>query len=189
MLATEQLKQDHQEIMRFLAVLEYIGKQIKEGKVFPAELYFRFIDFMYDFINKCHHSKEEKYYFPIVENHGIATRGFIEKLLEDHEHGRHYIPNFEETAHRIESGDRAAADLIPQIANNYVTLFRPHTLKEDNVLFKAAEQTLSSREKEKLHDQFEEIEEKQLGSGRHQEFLDMLDGWEHDFGLTHHFVH
>jgi hemerythrin-like domain-containing protein len=189
MLATEQLKQDHQIIVRFLAVLEDTAGQSLGGKSFPSELYFREIDFMRNFIDNCHHAKEEKHLLPAIENHGVTEGGLIRSLLDEHERGRRYVGSFDAAVQHVSQGDNTAFGLIPENARNYVTLIRSHVLKEDYILFEMADRLLSNREQEKLHDQFEEIEENQLGPGRHGEFVKILESWEHDFGLAHHFVH
>jgi hemerythrin-like domain-containing protein len=188
MIATEQLKQDHRDIIRFLAVLENTGRQIQRRKTFNSEFYFRTVDFMRNFIDHCHHAKEEQYLFPAMESHGIAEQGLIHNLLDEHDLGRRYASNLEETVQRIDHGDVAALGFFPEIANNYVILFRSHTLKENNILFGMADRILSNREQEKLQDQFEEVEIRQLGPGRHEEYLKMLEGWEHDIGLVRQYV-
>ncbi len=189
MLATEQLKMDHQSIVRFLAVLEDTTRQMQAGRTFSPEFYSRMIDFMRNFIDDCHHNKEEKFLFPVMENHGVTEGGLIHSLHDEHERSRRYTGSIENAVRRVGQEDAASLSLIPENSRSYIILSRSHILKEDYLLFEMADRLLSRQEQEKLLEQFEELEEKQLSPGRHGEYLKILEGWEHDFGLVHHFVH
>jgi hemerythrin-like domain-containing protein len=108
-------------------------------------------------------------------------------MLREHELGRSYIQAADKEMVKS-SGVVLSLAFLDNI-DSYVMLLRSHISKEENIVFAKADEKLTSREQERLHDQFEEVEESRLGKGMHEEYIKMIDGWEHDFGLAHQYSH
>jgi hemerythrin-like domain-containing protein len=60
MLATEHLRQDHQVILRLLAVLEKASVQIRGGTGVPRDFMGKALSVVKNFVDRCHHEKEEE---------------------------------------------------------------------------------------------------------------------------------
>ena len=84
MTPTEELKHEHEVI---LLVLQGAERQAalrapKQGNL--NEL----LDFFANFIDRCHHAKEERYLFPKMEERGVPNQGGpIGVMLSEHEVG------------------------------------------------------------------------------------------------------
>ncbi len=188
MLATEQLKHDHEVILRLLAVVEAAANEVRQGKSLSPDFLPKAIDVIRNFVDRCHHAKEEEYLFPALERRGMPTdSGPIKVMLGEHEQGRSYVRVLDQDVARTRAGTLSEPAL--ENIGRYVALLRSHINKEDNVLFPMADDRLSLAEQEKLHEQFEEIEESRIGPGMHEEYVKMIEGWEHDFGLAQHYRH
>ena len=63
-------------------------------------------------------------------------------------------------------------------AKEFVPLLRQHIFKENNILFKMAENVLSTADDDALNDRFTEVERERKLSDLHQQFAAEVAQWE-----------
>ncbi|MFQ5682266.1 MAG: hemerythrin domain-containing protein [Candidatus Binatia bacterium] len=176
--ATEALKQDHRIIERVLAVLERLSKRPAEV---PVTTWEKVLDFIRNFADKCHHLKEERIFFPALEEHGIPREGGpIGMMLTEHEEARGYVRAM---GAALTQGGGASPSSTGDLVGNakaYLRLLRQHIEKEDEVLFSMADDALTLDEQKQLLREFEEHEEAEIGKGVHAKYLKIADELESD---------
>jgi len=130
------------------------------------------LDFIRHFADQCHHCKEEQVLFPALEAHGIPTEGGpVGMMLLEHEEGRALVRAMLDGLARIEAGDDSAAAGLFDSAGQYLRLLREHIQKEDEVLFRMADEVIPDDEQKRLLQEFENHELKEMGAGAHEKFL------------------
>lgn len=166
MKASDDLRKEHEAILEALDVLESITGKIERKETVENEDLREFIDFLISFSDKCHHGKEELYYFPALEKAGIPNQGGpVGAMLHEHEIGRANIRQMKDVAF----GDNPDYELFAKAANSYIHLMRLHIQKENNVLFAAGDRILPDGLQKKLLEEFEEHEEHVIGEGKHEQ--------------------
>jgi hemerythrin-like domain-containing protein len=129
-----------------------------------------FVGFLKEFADKCHHGKEEGILFPELAKAGIPEQGGpIGVMLSEHTEGRKLIKEMEESI-----APKPDVSKFVDSARKYQTLLGDHIAKENNVLFPMADRVLDSRQLTRVHEAFEQHEEKVMGKGRHEELHDLL---------------
>ena len=167
--ATEMLSSEHRVIERILDVME---KLTQDSVVGSLESWKKVLDFARHFADQCHHLKEEKILFPAMEEHGIPNEGGpIGMMLIEHEEGRSYVRSMYAAVARIEANDAAAPESLRASARAYIRLLREHIQKEDQILFRIADDAISAEEQKKLLRAFEEHEIGEMGTGIHEKYL------------------
>lgn len=162
---TDVLREEHEVILRALAVLERFGWDMAQGKPGNPETLPWLADFFKTFADHCHHAKEEKQLFPVLEQYGVPREGGpIGVLLSEHEEGRALVRTFAQ-------GDPRTA---PEAIRRYVTLLREHIAKENEVLFPMSDQILPPQEQRVLLNAFETVEQDVAGPEVHRRFHDGL---------------
>lgn len=166
---TDVLREEHEVILRALAVLERFGRAIEQGKSVNPESLRWLADFFQSFADRCHHGKEEQQLFPVLEQFGVPREGGpIGVLLAEHEEGRALV--------------RAIAQADPQTApkaiRRYVVLLGDHIAKENEVLFPISDQILPQEKQWELLDKFEKVEQEVAGPEVHRMFHDGLERLE-----------
>ena len=176
MRASEVLKNEHRGIERMLRVLEKEATQLEAGeRVDPAALD-QHVDFLRNFADRCHHTKEETELFPALQRAGVAVEGGpIGVMLEDHNQGRAYIRSMVEALKGYGQGDPSAAAPLAAAIHGYVTLLTAHIWKEENVLFAMGDKVLSEATQAELIERFDRIETEEMGPGVHERYHHMLD--------------
>ena len=174
--ATEMLSDEHRVIERVLDVVE---KLTREPVVAHLESWKKALDFIRHFADQCHHLKEEKILFPLMEEHGIPNDGGpIGMMLIEHEEGRSYVRSMFAAVARVEANDESAQESLVASARAYVRLLREHIQKEDQVLFPMADGVVPGDEQKQLLRAFEEQEIAELGTGIHEKYLAVAQSLE-----------
>lgn len=175
MKATEQLIQEHNDVLQMLKILGSAATKLENGAdVNPLHLE-AVLEFLITFVDKCHHGKEEKLLFPALINKGIAKdNGPVGVMLSEHVSGRAFIKGMSDAVTAYRNGN---SSVIPEFINNargYIILLNQHIMKENNILFRMADNALSEAEQNQLFQEFDKLETTEIGADIHHKYHAML---------------
>ena len=174
--ATELLSDEHRVIERVLAVLQNLTSKPVENSL---DCWKKALDFFSHFADQCHHFKEEQVLFPAMEEHGIPREGGpIGMMLMEHEEGRGYVRAMLAAIHLVESKNEVAKEVLIDKAKAYLRLLKDHIQKEDEILFRIADDVIPPDEQKQLLRSFEEHEAKEIGEGVHEKYLKIVEELE-----------
>jgi hemerythrin-like domain-containing protein len=174
--ATALLSDEHRVIERVLAALEKLTEKPATESVASWR---KALDFIRHFADQCHHIKEEKVLFLAMEAHGIPNEGGpIGMMLAEHEEGRSYVLAMFEAIGKIEGGDPSAQGALFENAKQYLRLLREHIQKEDDILFRMADEVIPEDEQRQLLKDFETHEAEEMGAGVHEKYLTIAEELE-----------
>lgn len=170
MKATEVLKNEHRVIEQVLNCLEVLAHQAESTHSLDSTSAARILDFFRTFADRCHHGKEERCLFPLLESRGLSRdRGPTGVLLSEHQLGRTLLARLDEAI------DRGLVAEFVSSARSYIELMRQHIWKEDQRLFLFARQLLSDRDEEHLLESFASTERFDIGPAIHENYLHLAD--------------
>ena len=157
--AIKLLMQEHEIILKAMRALERIGDGIKQGNNPDVGVLREALEFMHEFADRCHHSKEEDLLFPALERKGIPEQGGpIGMMKSEHEQARADVEAFDEAVQAYAVDGAGGADAVRAAIGNLAALYPDHIWKEDNVLYPMAVKVLSAAELDELLHQFEDVE-------------------------------
>jgi hemerythrin-like domain-containing protein len=168
-----------------LRVLFTASQKMQKGEDVDPRIYRQAVDFIRNFADKCHHSKEEDNLFPSMEKKGVPRQGGpIGIMLVEHDEGRAHVRELAAALDKYEAGDKSATvrNAIVGHSLGYARLLADHIEKEDNILYTIADDVLSSADQDALYETFERIEEEVMGADKHEEYLKMVDELEKAVG-------
>ena len=155
--AIQNLENDHVFILRLIDVIN----AMVDGKCTNSEHFQLVIDLVRNYADGLHHIKEEKHLFPLMVANGFSTeQGPIALMLSEHEMGREFIRYSATYNDMLKAGNTSVLSKIYINLKSYANLLTNHIQKENNVLFRMADQVLSDEDQERLFLQFEEAEKK-----------------------------
>jgi hemerythrin-like domain-containing protein len=169
MTPSEELRHEHDVI---LLVLQGAERQAalrapKQGNLNEM------LDFFANFIDRCHHTKEERWLFPKMEERGLSHGGVpIGVMLREHSQGRALVAAMKEKLTGWHADKQTVADLKRDLLD-YVALLRLHIDKENNILFPMAEKGLTAEDQQSLSDGFARVESEEVGEGVHEKYHKM----------------
>lgn len=184
MKPTEILSAEHRVIEQVLDCLEKIAQQARESDVLDVDASAIALRVLETFTDECHHGKEERRLFPMLQSRGFPTGvGPIAVMLEEHELGRAHVRGMETALRALSSGRSNSIRVFVAHALGYVELLRAHIAKEDEILFPMAEAVLSDADREELVDSFAAVEADELGAGTHESMLGLANELAERFGV------
>lgn len=181
MKATEELEHEHRVIERMLAVIELT---VSKPGIHP-DFFRKVLPFLREFLDKCHHAKEEDVLFPFMKEKKVKDSDSpIERMLVEHQLGRNYVQEIADANAHLAAGDSSVTPNIKNAAKSYIELLRLHIGKEDRVLYPMANRVFSGADNKHLLERFEKIEIERIGEGKHEAFLGLIVDLEKQTGIT-----
>ena len=142
MRATQLLREEHEIILRGLDVLEAAARERKPP---PPEL----IEFFSGFADAHHHHKEEDILFPAMAEAGFSRdAGPVAVMLHEHVQGRSLLAAMRDPAKFADA------------ARGYAALLRAHIDKENQILFRMADQAIPREDQRRVDEAFDAFEQR-----------------------------
>jgi hemerythrin-like domain-containing protein len=170
--STDVLEQEHKTIQKVVAALSVVADRLDAGETVDAAIFRDISTYLHDFSEDCHHAKEERFLFPLLETRGVPASGCpIAVLHHEHQKGHALLAQMDDATQTfIASG--AGKDALVATLRDIVRLYVDHIWKEDYLLLPMANKVLSEDDHATLRQQFNSIDAG-LGAGKHQN-LDQL---------------
>ncbi|MGD0466880.1 MAG: hemerythrin domain-containing protein [Terriglobales bacterium] len=172
---TEELEHDHRIIERVVAAMAILAERLQSGKEVEAGILNDLGEFLRVFAEDCHHGKEERYLFPLLEKKGVPVSGCpLAVLLNEHDRGRRLMADLKQTSEAyFRSGNTDEEALIGTL-HRLIELYPAHIWKEDYLLFPMTGKILSDTDQEALAREFEQ-HESEIGSDVHHGFEQLAE--------------
>lgn len=153
--ATQNLEHDHVFILRLTDVmLAMVDKQSTNADHFELV-----VNLIRKFADGLHHAKEEDLLFPLMGEKGFSPeQGPVAVMLHEHVQGRAYVKGVSEGITALRAGTDGALQTIYENMTGYAQLLQNHIGKENNILFRMADQVFSADEQQELLTQFAKVE-------------------------------
>ena len=153
------LKHEHRVIEQGLRALNGICLRFSSGEQVPAEVLAELLDFIRTFADRFHHWKEEAYFFPILEGQGIMRQGGpLEMMEKEHQLERELLAEMGSDVKAYRAGIPDACWRFVETATQFIELLTGHIQKEDQILFRIAEEVLDQADISALSAAFKQVE-------------------------------
>ncbi|QGA69132.1 hemerythrin domain-containing protein [Sulfolobus sp. E11-6] len=154
------LMDEHNVILKALDVLNVIDAKMDNIQDIKT-----IINFIKNFVDDCHHVKEEKVLFNFLEQKGMVG-GPTYVMVYEHNKLRDLISKIE--------AEYSEPQNLREDLNNLIMLLASHIDKENNVLFPTAENLISDDEDKVIYNKFEKIEEN-FGKEKHEKYIELIN--------------
>lgn len=174
MNAKENLREEHAACMRIFTVLQQICEPVKKNEEGLREPLERIISFLEVYVDQCHHKKEERFLFPALVDVEIpGIKDLIGELRLEHQTGRTLVREMKTQMEGFYGGTGLSPSKLVDIPKQYIGIFRKHIRRENAELLPQIEIGLSDQKLAWLSEQFERIENEQIGRHRYEAFREM----------------
>lgn len=154
--ASKNLEADHVHILKLTDVMNAVTRTEKPDIDHIENI----IDIIRNFADGLHHAKEENQFFPALEKKGFSPdQGPVGVMLNEHREGRKFVKGIADNLDDFKNGKKEALKGIYMNMSGYAELLQSHILKENNILFRMADNILSDQEQKDLLDKFESVEQ------------------------------
>jgi len=161
------LKQEHETVG---LVLDAAAREIRcLGALGPlrTDRIEQILRFLREFVECCHHCKEEKFLFPMIRACSPREGGdLVEALLEDHAQSCRLSKVARRSFEAAARSDVGAVVLGAGL-DACARFLRTHMAREDAVLWPLVDRSLSPRDQTSLLVAFDKVEAQEMGLGAH----------------------
>jgi len=169
--ATQNLENDHVYILQLTDIM---GRMVS-SKSTNTEHFETVVDIIKSFADGLHHKKEEDLLFPLFEQRTAGGHcAPVGVMLMEHDQGREYVRGIVENITKFKNGDSTALDSIFNYMLDYSELLQQHIYKEDNVLFRMADEAFSDNDHELLVTQFNKVESEAEDGNKKEDYIKLI---------------
>lgn len=162
MYSIELMVNEHDHILKLLAVMREACRGILEGQEVNDADFRQMIAFARNYADKHHHGKEEQIFFKEMMQHlGQVGVNLIQHgMLVEHDLGRLHLSQLEKMLDQYKIAPKAEYKLnILAEAIGYANLLQRHIEKENQIVYTYAEKNLSGDTLEWIDSQISRFEE------------------------------
>lgn len=176
--ASQILIKEHAGILQGLDILEAMtGHLCEQQDIDPGDVY-DMIQFLNTYVDRFHHEKEEKLYYPVLEKHVYPVRtGAIRQIMDENALSRQYFEDLDAAVRQTEP----ETDTIVAAATVYIELMRGHIAREDADLFPLGDRLIPEQDQQKLLQAFDRHERDCMDSATQKMLYDMLHTFERKY--------
>jgi hemerythrin-like domain-containing protein len=175
---TRVLMDEHQLILRMIAVLEENLRLAERGEFREWDFFRDAVDFIRQYADRFHHAKEEDILFRDLVQNGMPEKNSpVAAMLMAHDQGRAFVRGMEEAALRAKAGDRSAIPAIVENGKGYAALLRDHIDKEDHILYPLAERVLPKDWRPRIAEEYARAEQR-APEGFQERYRRLVESYE-----------
>jgi hemerythrin-like domain-containing protein len=161
---TAVMVEEHKLILRMIDLVEKNTRLAEAGRFTDWDFFIDAVDFIRNFADRFHHSKEEDILFKsLVENGMPAENSPVAAMLMAHDQGRAFVRNMESAARKALAGEPDQTPILADNAYGYINLLRDHIDKENTILYPLAERVLPEAMRPAMAEGYSRAEEKAPG--------------------------
>ena len=165
---TDILEAEHHSIRQVVAAMAVRAEQLELGRAISTDSLRDIVEFMRTFGDRCHHGKEERLLFPLLERKGVPIQGCpLGILVHEHERGRALVTELAQSAEAYAGAEPEARERLQKCLHGLTELYPGHMWREEYLLFPMTEKILSQEEMDELRTQFALVES-EIGAGVHE---------------------
>ena len=165
---------EHEMIERAMAVLRSNLEKIDEAIKTPLQMQ-RAIDFLLEFGDKVHNTKEEKFLFPLMEQKGLPVQGGpIGVMLMEHDAERKLLQRMMAELPNLSEDTTVARQKFAAEGFEYLTIRAEHIWKENDVLYAMGRKVFSDEDNAFLLGSFKTLDRQRYGDAARDHYAQML---------------
>jgi DUF438 domain-containing protein len=171
---------EHEMIERAMAVLKINLEKIDEAIKTPLQMQ-RAIDFLLEFGDKVHNTKEEKFLFPLMGQKGMPVEGGpIGVMLMEHDAERNLLQRMMGELPNLVDATPVKRQKFAADGFEYLTIRAEHIWKENDVLYAMGRKVFTDEENTSLLDAFKTLDQQTYGDTAREHYAQMLAEVEKD---------
>ncbi|MFW6035474.1 MAG: hemerythrin domain-containing protein [Halothermotrichaceae bacterium] len=176
MNSIELMMEEHRQIKKVLKIIRKLALRILDEDIVEVEAFYDIIDFVRNYADKHHHSKEEDVLFNKMENEfeeDIMTP--INAMINEHELGRMFMQKLELSLKDYKQGlNNVRVDII---ANSvaYADMLIHHIDKEDKAIYVYGKMNLSEMSKDYIEKMVKKLEQEAEKEGIQHKYMKLIE--------------
>ncbi len=164
------LRSEHDSIIEVLRALDGMARTLELGGTIPPGDVARVLEAIVNFVDRCHHAKEEDALFPVLIKAFPREGGALVRQLQDeHATGRRFVSELQDASRGLGPPGGRSAQEFARAGEGYVVLLRRHIALESARLTPMTDR-LPAEQRSSLSAEFGDIDRRVLGAEVHEKY-------------------
>jgi len=177
------LRQEHRNIARLLAALEHQVELVAEAKRPDYELLQDIAAYFCDYLDRCHHPKEDAVFRQLQAKHPQEAQG-IANLAQEHRDAAARVHRFRDNIQALFKDQVMPITTLVSAARSFIDAERQHMRMEESAFFPVAEAKLSNEDWQCVESALSHIHDPLFGATVEKNFMALLErllAWESEY--------
>lgn len=158
----EDLMREHGALSRVLLIYDEVARRLESQEPFPHEVLTSAASIIRRFVEDYHEKLEEDFVFPRFEK-AAKLVDLVTVLRQQHQAGRRVTDTIRGLATPAAAQSAESRPKLVAALRSFNRMYRPHSAREDTVLFPELRSLVGAKEYEALGEAFEEKEQALFG--------------------------
>ncbi len=93
MEALRVISEEHRNLWRIATTIDLVADEVEAGSQVDPAFFTSIFDYIEQFMDACHHSKEDDYLFPMLRQRSEAAAAILDRLQAEHRNGPENLKN------------------------------------------------------------------------------------------------
>jgi len=170
--AIQMLIDEHRLIESVLAALDSFAEKLGQEPEGDRATVLEFADFFHQFVDTCHHGKEEDHLFVCMNTYGFSkSAGPVSAMLSEQGEGREHLAALTSIGRGFGPLNAREQALVKGHALGYILRIQSHMKREDDILFPVARHALPAFVLENLCAEFKDFNTRVLTTPVHEHLI------------------
>lgn len=171
---TQILAYEHYVMRKAITVIIRLIESLQSGKQIDIAKFKNLVTFLHDFVEECHHKKEEILYPLLRDGEEHPTDYLLNDLKHEHQAGDQLLVKLTKTLDAYQKNGTLEKNSLLELLKDLKDLHGNHIAKEDEYILPKINKILDKTKQQQILKQFNEID-LHLGNQTHQQLIELAD--------------
>lgn len=167
------ISEEHRNLWRIAATMDMVADESLAGNAVAPAFFTAIFDYIEDFMDRCHHAKEDEYLFPILRQRSEAAAVILDRLQAEHRNGPEVLKALRQKLSATAHGESGNAEFLDAL-RNYTQSLRGHIRCEEKDAMPLARKFLKPEDWQEIDRAFLDNEDPLFSETAKAEFRDLF---------------
>lgn len=172
MHALDIIQEEHRNLWRIAITMDWVAGELQAGNPVEADFFTALFDYIREFMDGCHHAKEDEYLFVALRQRDAAAGEILDRLEAEHRHGPHGLQQLRDFL------AQGSASLVRNQAfidglHRYAEQLKNHIRAEEKEVFPRAREALTPQDWERIRVAFSDHRDPVFGEQARAEYREL----------------
>ena len=145
MEALRVITEEHQNLWRIATTIDLVADEMEAGSKVDPVFFDSIFDYIEQFMDACHHSKEDDYFFPVLRQRSSEAAAILDRLQAEHRNGPEVLKSLRKQLAATAAGTLGNAEFAAAL-RTYTQSLKNHIRTEEKDAMPLARQVLTAED-------------------------------------------
>ena len=145
MEALRVITEEHQNLWRIATTIDLVADEMEAGSKVDPAFFGSIFDYIEQFMDACHHSKEDDYFFPVLRQRSSEAAAILDRLQAEHRNGPEVLKSLRKQLAATAAGTLGNAEFAAAL-RTYTQSLKNHIRTEEKDAMPLARQVLTAED-------------------------------------------